>query len=586
MGEDEHTQNPGWAALGKGVALFVGLSVLLRLPNLGTGIVPTDPVRYLEHPPRGYYLFSLDLFALASLLSVVPYSADWSRVRAFVGGSILFLLAYRTYDAVVVAMLHRSPIFYADAPHVVGALHLAANASLPWRQVVGIGAGLVLLGGLVWALPSMLRRLHRCVSSPMGRRGVLLANAIVWPIVVFAVVTDRGTYLRRATYQNTCLSTTECLVRNVEASTTLRRDVAARFEGPRDSTYARYRALDWDRPPSLYLVMIESYGSVLAAPASPVPFDRFMAGMADSLRASGWHMATAQSDAPVFGGLSWLSAATLFLGTSVEHQPLFEVLRPTLPRYPHLVRLLRDQGYETATLQPPVRPRPGLSADNPYEFDRTFYLRDLDYQGPDVGWGIVPDQYSLSVAHERFVAPTEPPFFLFFEAVTSHLPWDTPPPPLVDEPKRLNRPSQNEALTQQSRGPTWSTLSQKERLFRYIRYDWRVLTEYLRRQAPPNSLIVVVGDHQPHFADTESRATPLHVLSRTESLIRRFRDHGFVSELRPSTAADALHHAGVYSLLVRVLTAHDRAAGGDSSAALPPYRRQGVERVALLPKRP
>ncbi len=593
VGEVERGHHTGWVTLGIGVGLFAGLSVLLRLPDLVAGTVPTDPVRYLDHPVRVYYLFSLDLFVLVSLLAIVPYSAGVSRVRAVVVGSILFLLVYRMYDATVFAMLHRSPILYADASHLVGTAYLVANVSLSWRVLGGIGAGIGLFGGLCWTLPTVVRRLHRQVAAPMGRRSVLAANAVVWPLIVFAVIAHRGTYLHRATYQSVCLSTTECLVRNVGASLTLRQAVATRPREGRDSTYANYWALDWDRSPSLYLVMIESYGSILAAPESPVPYDRFMGRIADSLRASGWHVATAQSEAPVFGGLSWLSAATLFLGTPVEHQPLFEVLRPTLPRYPHLVRLLREQGYETGALQPPVRVRPGLRVGNPYGFDRTFYLRDLDYRGTEVGWGIVPDQYSLSVAHERFVETTEAPFFLFFETVTPHGPWSTPPPPLVADPAILNHPVPQRSATpafmaaaEQRGHSSWSKRSKMERLFHHIQYDWRVLTDYLRTRAPPNSLIVLVGDHQPYFADTESRATPLHVLSRTEALVRRFHDYGFVPGLRPSPEAASLYHSGMYSLLVRVLTAHDRAAKSDSSTALPPYRPRGVDRATLLPDRP
>jgi hypothetical protein len=423
---------------------------------------------------------------------------------------------------------------------------------------------------------------------------MLVANAIVWPLIIFAAMADhRGTYLRRATYQSVCLSTTECLVRNVNASWTLRRKVTERAQGIPDSTYVGYRSLDWQQAPSLYLVTVESYGSILAAPDSPVPYGQFMARTADSLRAAGWHAASAQSRAPVFGGLSWLSVATLFLGTPVEHQPMFDVLRPTLPRHPHLVRFLRHQGYEAAALQPPVRTRPGLPAANPYEFDRTFYLRDLDYEGPDVGWGIVPDQYSLSVAHERFVETAEPPFFLFFETVTPHGPWSTPPPPLMDDPAALNRsglqapgPPVTDASGKKPGRPGWSTLSQTKRLFRTIRCDWRVLTDYLRAKAPPNSLVIVVGDHQPYFADTKNLAIPLHVLSPQKSLVRRFKNYGFAPGLRGTAAADTLHHAGLYSLLVRVLTARDRARRGHAPAPLLPYRPRGVERAALRPDHP
>jgi hypothetical protein len=316
--------------------------------------------------------------------------------------------------------------------------------------------------------------------------------------------------------------------------------------------------------------------------------------VSDSLRASGWHGASGKSIAPVFGGLSWLSAGSLLLGTSIKHQPTFEVLRPHFPSYPHLVRVFRQQGYATATLQPPVRKRAGVSVGNPYEFDRTFYLADLEYQGPRYGWGIVPDQYSLAFAHRRFVEKSDPPSFLFFETVAPHGPWTEEPPPLVEDVSVLNRPERpsNTGGTPATIPPNVSAQNlpsagtKQTRFFRKIEYDWRVLTDYLRTQAPPNSLVVVVGDHQPSMAEGESFATPLHVLSRDEALVRRFEQYGFDSGLRPTPGSDTLHHAGVYSLLMRVITAHDRAQPGRPKTSLPPYRPQGVERAATLSGNP
>ena len=367
-----------WREGGVVLAIWMGLSILLRAPDLVAGTVPTEVTQYVAHPARLYYLFSLDLFVLVSLLAVVPVPEGRSRMRAVVVGVLFVLLGYRTYDATVMAMLHRSPIFYADASHLVGAFYLLVNAALPWRHVVMGAGGLVLVGVLASIVPAGVRRIHHWVRTPAGRRLVLAANVVTWPVIAAVVLGERGSYLHRQTYRSVCLSTTEALVRNVQASRTLRDDIVRRAQSTVDSTYATYWAHEWQQPPSIYLVMIESYGMALAGPAEAPGYGRFMARTSDSLRTAGWHMASAQSTAPVFGGLSWLSAASLLLGTPVEHQPVLDVLRPTLPRYPHLVRLLQHHGYETATLQPPVRPRPGLSVDNRYGFDRTFYLEDLN----------------------------------------------------------------------------------------------------------------------------------------------------------------------------------------------------------------
>ena len=579
MTADEPTfpsDRPRWGWI---LGAFAGLTLLLRAPALILGTLPhslsPDTLAYYWEGP--FRLVSLDLFALLSLLAVVP--AAWTRAaRAVATGTVGVLLAYETYEAVVRTALHRDPILYADASHLVGALHLLYNAVPPGRiagGVLGVGAAVALLG---WGLPPLFGGLHRALRPPTVRRALLGLNVVVWGGVAVAAATDRG--IERQTYQAICLSTTECLVHNVQASRTLRARITERQARPADSTYVRYRSLDWKAPPSVYLVVLESYGTALFGPDRPGA-RRLLARTADTLRASGWHAATSRSVAPVFGGLSWLSVASTLLGTPVEHQPTYQVLRPTLPRYPHLVRLLERQGYATATLQPPVRPRPGLAVRNPYRFDRTFYFSDLGYRGPDYGWGIVPDQYSLAVAHEQFVESAERPFFLLFEAVTSHAPWDRPPPPIVDDPHTLNRadgPGASPAA------PPTAARSQHARLLRHVRYDWQVLAEYLRTRAPPNSLVVVVGDHQPYFAEGSSFATPLHVLSRDETLVRRFVPHGFTRGLRPTAgAADTLHHAGLYSLLVRTITAHDRAAAGRPDAPLPPVRPTGVERAALLP---
>ncbi|WP_263807989.1 sulfatase-like hydrolase/transferase [Salinibacter sp.] len=574
---------PGWAVA---VGGLMGLNVLLQVPALLFGTLPWPLASsYLVDPLRLHHLLSLDLLGLACVLALTPYRAGWSLVRALVAGSVPFLLCYGVYDAAVQSMLHRSPIVYADAPHLVGAGHLLLNLQMPWWHVLGLVVALGVLALLARTLPGLIRYLHLHLRRPPLHHSVLGVSGVILVLVLWAAVTDRG--VERETYQSACFSVAECMVRNANASIELSRDLARSSSTPADSTYRTYQALRWDRPPSLYVVVLESYGSVLAAPPHRALYDGLMGPVSDSLAASGWHAATAHSSAPVSGGLSWLSVATMLLGTSIEHQPSFEALRPKLPRYPHLVRTLQQQGYTTATLQPPVRKRAGLSVHNLYGFDRTFYFEDLDYRGPDYGWGIVPDQYSLAVAHNQFVEQTARPFFLFFEAVSSHAPWTAPPPPLVDDPLSLgNRasegrpetsrsPSADDAASLQERPPV-------EQLFRQIEYDWRVLADYLQAKAPSNSLVVVLGDHQPPGIDNAGSATPVHMLSRDASLVRRFEDYGFSEGLQPSAAPDTLHHAGLYSMLTRVLTAHSET-DIDSSPVLPPYHPQGIEHSALLP---
>lgn len=584
--QDRFEGRSAWFLVG---GVFVGLTLVIRAPALVLGVFPADPAYYWEGPLR---LFSLDLFVLFSLLALVPPRSKGQLPRYLTIGSVFFLLAYQTYEALVLSILHRNPIFYADASHVLGSVYLVLNTTPPWEYVAGVAGAGVLLIGLVWTLPRLVRRLHHALHAPGVRRGVLAANLVVWSLVGFAAATYRG--IERQTYDQICLSTMECVVHNVRVSADLKRQVADRRQGAADSTYLGYRTLEWNDPPSIYLVIMESYGTVLGEAAETQrPYRRLMGRATDSLRAAGWHSATAQSEAPVFGGLSWLSVATLFLGTPIDHQPTYDALKPVFPRYPHLIHFLKTQGYRTGLLQPPVRSRPGVHVINPFDFDQTLFFDDLGYRGPKYGWGIVPDQYSLSVAHDQFVASSRQPFFLAFEMVTSHGLWRRRPPPFVDDPSVLHG-SQKEARSAEDALPSGhgtlglsspshqpDDLSRAERLYQHIEYDWRVLANYITSQAPEHSLVVVLGDHQPFFAADSTATTPLHVLSRDEALVRRFQEHGFVAGLSPAPHSETVDHAGVYSLLVRVLSHHDRDL--DANSTLPAWLPNGVEQVALLP---
>ena len=100
-----------------------------------------------------------------------------------------------------------------------------------------------------------------------------------------------------------------------------------------------------------------------------------------------------------------------------------------------------------------------------------------------------------------------------------------------------------------------------------------MLREYLAAHAPPNSLVVLLGDHQPPILPSTDFATPIHVLSRDATLVDRFAPFGFVPGLTkpPGAPDEALTHAGLYPLLVHVLAAH-----ADTTRTPPPPRPTGV----------
>jgi hypothetical protein len=365
-----------------------------------------------------------------------------------------------------------------------------------------------------------------------------------------------------------------------------------------DSTYAAYDTLSLDRRPPIYLLAVESYGSVLERhPDLRRPYRDLLDSTDAALRKDGWHTASARMEAPVRGGRSWLAIASLFTGVRVDRQLLFNRFKQNAGGVPHLVRFLNRQGYRTVALQPFTFARPGLPVGNLYDFDVTLYRDDLDYEGPAYGLADAPDQYSLHFGHHTQLAPSPDPFFLFFETVSSHALWNYGLPPALPDWRQFNAATGTPAEQKRQLGRLGSAPTQflpdsitapriydqptPQRYLQHVAYDLRVLRDYLIEKAPDGSLVLLLGDHQPPLLDTKTNTTPLHVLSTDSMLVRRVRRQGFTDGLVPTGRSPTLRQEGLYSFLVRLLAAQDQGPTADSTA-LPPYRPEGVSPSLLV----
>jgi hypothetical protein len=86
--------------------------------------------------------------------------------------------------------------------------------------------------------------------------------------------------------------------------------------------------------------------------------------------------------------------------------------------------------------------------------------------------------------------------------------------------------------------PDFSNAS--EPYLRSILYDFQVLSDYVVRFVKDDSLILVLGDHQPVSELTESSpswAVPIHVISRNAEFTEPFLRRGYVPGMLPGPAA-------------------------------------------------
>jgi len=284
---------------------------------------------------------------------------------------------------------------------------------------------------------------------------------------------------------------------------------------------------------NVYLFVIESYGECvverpsLAAQILP-EYERFQR----ELGGQGFGIVTRVLDSSTYGGRSWLAHATLSTGVRTTDQFQLELLRLEQPKT--LADLFGAAGYRTVLVQPATN-RVSAQKDL-HHFAVHYYAKDFGYAGPEYGWSPMPDQYVLDYVRRRELAAPKSPLFVEYALTSSHAPWSDLPP-FVEDWSALTDGS----LYQQERGSHfengWLALGGAADAYaRSVVYDLETLRRYLAEFVQDGSLVIILGDHQPHSEVTdgnEATGVPVHVLSRNPALLEPFRARGYASGMRP-----------------------------------------------------
>jgi len=302
----------------------------------------------------------------------------------------------------------------------------------------------------------------------------------------------------------------------------------------------------------VYLFVIESYGqAVLDRPellTRVLPeYVRFEA----ELGRHGFQIASRVLDSPTYGGRSWLAQATLLTSVKAEDQLQLELLRAAQPRT--LAQAFRAAGYRTVLIQPGTV-RESTEPDL-FHFEQHYFARELGYAGPRFGWATMPDQFLLdAVRRKELTGSATQPLFLAYALVSSHIPWSDLPP-LVQDWSKIGDGSEFQTLPHQHFPTNWLALSRaRDAYAEAIVYDLEVLRRYIVEFVRDDSLLIILGDHQPHSEVTNQspeRGVPVHVLSRNRAFIAPFRARGYT---RGMVADEALPRAGLDSLMLNLIT--------------------------------
>ncbi len=580
-------QHPGWLF----VVAFLVLNGLLFLPlyllNLdSTSLWPLigwrgiDWFSLLKQLVIGRenfdpFRFNIELFLWMALWVNIRWLRRPGLRHLFVLLYFIILLYY-IFEAITVSLYQSEPIFYSHYYLAVNGLryvfdHLNVAISLYLMA-------LLLLIVAVWTVYQLALLLYQAaLTTPfnVATRVSVAALALLMLLLI-------GTEQRALASPTMVFSSLSYKVEeNIEKSFALYQQVSAYDDTTLRQAYD-YSDYHLTRKPNVYLLLVESYGSVLyKRPDYRLDYAALTQQIKRQLDDAGMAVASTLSESPMWGGGSWMAFTTAQFGLHIDNQPQYLALLETYQEhaYPHLGVYLQQEGYRSyrlSAISSELATDDWTKYENFYNTDRWFRFEDLHYHGDLYGWGPAPpDQYALNATREAIAqnapAGADSPFFLFTITQNSHYPF-APIPPLADDWRAMNSGSTGSGEEQKIDDETRQHDVRRQDYFAAIDYQLNFLTQFILAHRTEDALFVLVGDHQPPRVSrrNDGYGTPIHVISRDANLVAAFYDYGFEPGLWVNQPEPTMKHEGLYSMLVRILVAN-----GNSTAALPPYLPDG-----------
>jgi hypothetical protein len=300
------------------------------------------------------------------------------------------------------------------------------------------------------------------------------------------------------------------------------------------------RLLTGLRGKDVLLVFVESYGRVAVQGSSFSPrIDAVLDEGDAELRGAGFSARSAFLTSPTFGGLSWLAHSTMQSGIVVDGQRRYDQLvqadRLTL------TRAFKRAGWRAVGVMP-ANHRAWPEGFSFYGYDAIYDRRNLGYRGPDFGLPPMPDQYAFHALQRRELAKRRrPPLFAEVDLISSHAPWTRIPRLVpwddVGDGSIFSRVPAEES-TQAS---LFGDAKRARAAYGHsIEYSLSTLFSFVQRYGDDNTVLVVLGDHQPATLVTghgASHDVPISVIAHDPKVMERIAGWGWQDGMLPSPRA-------------------------------------------------
>ncbi len=294
------------------------------------------------------------------------------------------------------------------------------------------------------------------------------------------------------------------------------------------------------RGKNVLFTFIESYGrSAVQDPRMAPHVAKVLKDSTSRLDKAGYASRSGYLTSPISGAGSWLAHSTFNSGLWIDNQQRYRTLTSS-DRFTLTGAFRRTEAWRTVGIMP------GVTKSWPegkfYGLDHVYDSRELGYKGPKFSWSPVPDQFSLA-AFERLEhsKKNHKPLMAEIILASSHNPWA--PLPRMLPWNQVGDGSIYHSIKKQGKRPTqvWRDPDQVRNEYRRaVEYSMQSLTAYLEKWGDDDTVVVVLGDHQPVpvvTGNNASRDVPISIIARDKKVMDRMSGWEWKDGLNPGPEA-------------------------------------------------
>ena len=468
------------------------------------------------------------MIALAALLPSTP-----RRVLAVAVGAVLgVLVLVKLLDIACYSVFDRPFNPFDDWSHRGTAIETLRDAFGKSHADLALAVTVVLVGALFVLLVAALLRVTRLAADQ--RRGALHATAAL--AVVWVALRLVGAPVASSTAAALAVDEVQAVQTGLADHATLAHLIAHdRFHAT-----AGDRLLTGLRGKDVLLLFVESYGRDAVQDSSFSPqVDAVLDQGTAQLRAAGFSSRSAFLKSPTFGGISWLAHSTMQSGVWIDSQR----------RYNQLVRSHRftlSQAFKRAGWRAvddiPSNNRTWTEGSAFYHYDTLYDSRNVGYRGPRFGYPTMPDQYVLEALQRLELAERHrPPLFAEIDLVSSHVPWTKIPQLVPWDDLGDGSIFHHVPAEISSRDALFDDPDAARAAYGHsIEYTLSAIFSFVQRYGDDNTVLVVLGDHQPATIITgqdPGHDVPISVIAHDPKVMRQITGWGWQAGMRPSPQA-------------------------------------------------